>query len=313
MIFRQFLIFIIILDEHLETLIKDKCLAVIDDYRHRHAANPLKWSNSLYRKALDISDRLADNDVGPKNLSKYERPGLSLDYVPLTQLKYNETEYTPCVYAATDWYGQKINYNYGAPKVTNDNRDFTQLVWKSGKTIGIAKSISTDGKGAYIAAVYEPVANPNPLGAFRKHLLVGQSNNPISPDDIYSNIEEEKTAKEVATIKNFFTVAKQSGSFLPPTTERDSLLEFQNKKMMDTSSTPNDIKSDTTAMFTEDVTNELKTPIVENFFRNSHEEKTAPSVIESSKAIEPVAEQTVVAPSPQTSSSLATSASVASS
>lgn len=117
----------------------------------------MEWSDELYRKALEITDHLALRNVPAKNVTTYERPGLNLAYVP-QQTNDDSEASAPCTRAVTEWYGQKQNYNYQHPQLSAEDRDFTQLVWKSTKKVGISKTKTLDGD-TYIAAVYEPAGD----------------------------------------------------------------------------------------------------------------------------------------------------------
>lgn len=172
----------------IEDLLRKNCLPFIDAFRERHGAASLEWSAELYRKALDITTRLAEKDLGPKYLTKYERSGLTLDYIPLTETGNNDTQITPCLRAANSWYGQKANYNYEKPTMTDENRDFTQLIWKATRNAGIATKITNDGKSAYVAAVFDPAAIPAPVVAFRKDLMFNGLDKDDSSNDLSNNV-----------------------------------------------------------------------------------------------------------------------------
>lgn len=159
-----------VLDPKLESSLKRGCLKIHNDFRKRHGASSLLWSDPLYRKAYEITDRIAMNNVPQQNLSQYERPGLNLGFVHLNPITNRSAE-TPCIKAVEEWYGQKLNYDYESPKLTAEDRDFTQLVWKSTKRVGLSRTISLDGRNAYIASVYEPVGNVDSYYELKKAKL----------------------------------------------------------------------------------------------------------------------------------------------
>jgi len=139
-------------DPELESSIKGGCLKLHNELRDRHGAAGLEWSDALYKKAHEITERIAVNSIPQKNLSQYERPGLNLNFVELNPSN-NRSLDGPCLKAVSEWYGEKLNYDYETPKLTSEDRDFTQLVWKSTKRVGLARSLSPDGRNAYIAAI----------------------------------------------------------------------------------------------------------------------------------------------------------------
>lgn len=174
------IILFILSDPYQEQDLEKNCVSLHNEFRRRHGAEPLEWSNDLYKKALEISDRIALKNVPARNLSRYERPGLNLGYVQLS-FENNKTASTPCVRAVEDWYGQKLNYNYDKPQLNANDRDFTQLVWKSTKRVGISKTLSLDGSVAYVAAVYQPIGNVDSYYDMKKNALPAEDK------------EEEKT------------------------------------------------------------------------------------------------------------------------
>lgn len=106
-------------------------------------------------------------NVSPQNLTSYERPGLNLAYIPQ---QTNDDAAAPCTRAIDEWYGQKQNYNYEHPKLSAEDRDFAQLVWKATKQVGISKTKTLDGN-TYIAAVYKPAGDIDSFYNSKKNVL----------------------------------------------------------------------------------------------------------------------------------------------
>jgi len=137
------------------------------------------------------------NSIPQKNLSQYERPGLNLNFVELTPSN-NQSLDGPCLKAVSEWYGEKLNYDYETPKLTSEDRDFTQLVWKSTKRVGLARSLSPDGRNAYIAAVYEPIGNVDSFYDKKNEL-------PVTPEertDAFLNLRVATKRKKSKIVKN---------------------------------------------------------------------------------------------------------------
>ena len=160
--------------------LKTDCLSLHNELRRRHGSEAVEWSDDLYRKAREIADRIAVQGVLQKDIGKYEQPGLSLAAIDLNTMN-NKTAATPCTRAVEGWYGQKLNYNFEHPRLSEENRDFTQLVWKGTKTMGLARATSDDGRTAVVAAVYQPAGNVDSYYDMKKNL------HPIL------NTEEQKT------------------------------------------------------------------------------------------------------------------------
>jgi len=125
--------------------------------RQRHGADSLEWSTDLYQKALEVTDHLALNSIPAQNLRQYERPGLMLAYVD-PQTANSDDVTASCRHAIDGWYSQKDNYNFDHPILTDESRDFVQLVWKSSKLVGVSRSRLPNG-GSYVASVFQPIGD----------------------------------------------------------------------------------------------------------------------------------------------------------
>lgn len=153
----------------MENAFQKKCLPLNNELRRRHGADPLQWSDELFKKAVEITDHMALRNIPSRNLSMYERPGLNLAYVSRDADDVND-EASTCKQAIESWYGQKQNYNYQHPKLSLEDRDFAQLVWKSTKSVGISKTKTLDGD-TYIAAVYQPADTNESVYGLKKNTL----------------------------------------------------------------------------------------------------------------------------------------------
>ena len=170
----------------------NECLSLLNGYRKRHGAVNLQWSNDLYNRALDISKRIALHNIPSRNLAYFEKPGVNLGYVLLHKKNLLSS---PCTKALENWYAQKKNYRYEKPKVTINNQDFTQLIWKSSKKVGIAQVESIDKTAFYVTAVYEPAGNVN--SDTRKNVLPFPSSTPEADilKDLFTNTKKSKLLK----------------------------------------------------------------------------------------------------------------------
>lgn len=67
-----------------------------------------------------------------------------------------------------DWYSEIKNYDFDDPEVSihpphEASAHFTAIVWKSTKTLGIAKARGKDGKLFIVATYYPPGNFPSKL------------------------------------------------------------------------------------------------------------------------------------------------------
>lgn len=60
--------------------------------------------------------------------------------------------------AVRSWYDESLLYNYNQAKFSFKTGQFTQLVWKDTKSLGIAWASSNEGN-VYIVANYSPAGN----------------------------------------------------------------------------------------------------------------------------------------------------------
>ena len=147
---------------------KVSCMSRENELRQRHGAEVLQWSNDLYKKAVEVTDHLALNAVSVENLAQYERPGLTLSYVDGSAANMDDVTST-CRHAIEGWYEQKKNYDFAHPTLTEQDRDFAQLVWKASKFVGVSRSRLPDG-GSYVASVFQPAGEYQATGTKKNHL-----------------------------------------------------------------------------------------------------------------------------------------------
>jgi len=147
------------------------CLPLHNEFRRRHGAETLEWSEDLYKKASEIADRISMQGVDENDIHKYEQPGLNLAVIHLDNPLNNKTTATPCTKAVEEWYKEKLSYNFELPRLSAENRDFTQMVWKGTQKMALGKAMSTDGKLAYIAAIYQPAGNIDSYYDMKKNAL----------------------------------------------------------------------------------------------------------------------------------------------
>ena len=61
--------------------------------------------------------------------------------------------------ATAEWYSEVKSYNFEDPEISDSNKDFTQLIWKGSKKIGIGTANSADGNRTFVVALYDPPGN----------------------------------------------------------------------------------------------------------------------------------------------------------
>ena len=156
-------------DESTEDVMKASCMSRENELRQHHGADILQWSNDLYKKAVEVTDHLALNAIPASNLPQYERPGLTLSYVDASATNIDDVTAT-CRHAIEGWYDQKKDYDFAHPSLTEQDRDFAQLVWKASKFVGVSRSLLPGG-GSYVASVFQPAGEYQTTGTKKNRLF----------------------------------------------------------------------------------------------------------------------------------------------
>lgn len=139
-------------------LVKDTALAIHNELRKAHHVSKLDWSEECAAAAQKQADKCQrvrslhhDNLSGPSG-----KHGQSL------YLSSGDVDVKTAVMA---FYSEINAYDYDQPGHGDDTAQFTQLVWKSTRKVGIG--ISSNGK--YLVANYLPAGNLR--GSFQQNVL----------------------------------------------------------------------------------------------------------------------------------------------
>ena len=76
-----------------------------------------------------------------------------------------------------DWYfGQEPKWNYNQPRITEENKQFAQIVWNATERFGCGQAVSRGKKGGtYTVCFYDPPATP---GSERQNVFHAQYEEP---------------------------------------------------------------------------------------------------------------------------------------
>ena len=85
-----------------------------------------------------------------------ERPAIGAMRQALCVMDKNEPTNTSAKRCVQAWYNQIINYNFAEPEMTEKNKYFVQLVWRSTSDVGVGKFESASGK-TYVVAFFTTV------------------------------------------------------------------------------------------------------------------------------------------------------------
>jgi len=149
--------------------IHDEMLKLHNDHRARHCAPPLKISQRLNRIAQSYAEELAAT-------STFEHSGNKLGDEPLGENLYMAWISRGRVQASAkaavkSWYDEIALHNFKKPKFSKETGHFTQMVWKSTKTMGTGVAFSPDKREVYIVTNYYPAGNIMGPGYFEDNVL----------------------------------------------------------------------------------------------------------------------------------------------
>lgn len=124
-------------------------LITLNDHRARHQALPATWEDFLYHSANRWAKRLVK--LGCLQRGGYPKEcGESVAYFPDKEITGKEViDY---------WYQEWKLYNWLRPGCYPETQNFTQMVWKSTRHVGLARQFDEKG-GVYVVAHYVPAGN----------------------------------------------------------------------------------------------------------------------------------------------------------
>uniref|UniRef100_A0A7M5UUT0 Uncharacterized protein n=1 Tax=Clytia hemisphaerica TaxID=252671 RepID=A0A7M5UUT0_9CNID len=129
---------------------KKKFLEETNQYRRLHSASGLTWSMYLTTKAQQWAEHIASKD------KVLERPVIGAMRQAICVMDENEPTNISAKRCVQAWYNQIINYNFVEPEMTEKNKYFVQLVWRSTSDVGVGKFESASGK-TYVVAFFTTV------------------------------------------------------------------------------------------------------------------------------------------------------------
>lgn len=138
-------------------------------HRARHCAGPLTISQRLNQIAQSYAEHLAAT-------STFEHSGNKLGDKPLGENLYMQwiskgRVKSSAKAAVKSWYDEIALHDFDNPKYSAETGHFTQMVWKSTKTMGVGMAYSPDGREVYIVTNYYPAGNIISPGYFEQNVL----------------------------------------------------------------------------------------------------------------------------------------------
>ena len=130
---------------------KEEALKMHNEYRRRHNAAALTWSDSLAKTAKEIAKKLleATRRVFKRALEKH---GENIAILPYSNKDIAKK-------AVEKWYAEITKFSFTSPSVKPETRDFTQIIWKASKEVGMGFVHTADRKKTLVVALYSPSGN----------------------------------------------------------------------------------------------------------------------------------------------------------
>ena len=149
------------------------CLRLQNLYRILHGSPQLEYSSDLSKKATDIAAFLLSHGITQSNFANFEKPGISISELDnnsgASSLKQVCSEIT------RKWYAEQKNFDFAKPHLSEENKHFTQMIWKATSRLGVGMAKSEAGDKVYFVSVYDPPGNEDSYKTFKKEQLASVS------------------------------------------------------------------------------------------------------------------------------------------
>lgn len=122
-----------------------------NEYRRRHNAGALTWSDSLAKKAKSVASELLDaSRSGFKR--ELEKQGENIAILPYSKRNIAKQ-------AVDKWYREITKFSFTSPSIKPETKDFTQIIWKKSKKVGMGFISTANKKKTLVVALYSPAGN----------------------------------------------------------------------------------------------------------------------------------------------------------
>lgn len=163
---------------------EEQIIDLINSYRKRHGAEPLKKSDKATKYAEERAKGMAEKDeMTPRDGKKYGECVSGLwSNDPNSKVDPEDV--------VKRWYDESKHHKFGEePSGSLKSGNFTQMVWKDSKKFGVAAAKSNSNK-IYVVACYDPPGNW--VGEFKDKVSPAKS----SIGSVIKNFISSKTGKD---------------------------------------------------------------------------------------------------------------------
>ncbi|KAM7296362.1 Golgi-associated plant pathogenesis-related protein 1-like [Ixodes scapularis] len=147
---------------------EQECRRWHDYYRNMHRVPKLGLNKKLQENAQSWANHLARQSFRQpiSHSPKSAKLGENIYWYEISSGSYKVSAES----AIKLWYEEKKHYDYNHPRYSRQTSHFTQVVWKSSRTLGCAKSHAREGNlyRYFVVCNYHPKGNI--LGEFEKNV-----------------------------------------------------------------------------------------------------------------------------------------------
>ncbi|XP_028391384.1 DNA ligase 1-like [Dendronephthya gigantea] len=151
---------------------KEEAVKMHNEFRRRHNAEALTWSDSLAKKAKNVASKLL-HATRRSFKREIEKQGENIAILPYTTRNIAKQ-------AVEKWYGEITKFSFTSPSIKPETKDFTQIIWKNSKKVGMGFVSTTNKKKTLVVALYSPTGNAQ--DKMRENLITVK-------DDPYADIK----------------------------------------------------------------------------------------------------------------------------
>ncbi|XP_060590569.1 uncharacterized protein LOC132745635 [Ruditapes philippinarum] len=146
--------------EHLEKM-RHEIVHVHNEYRHQHGCPELSVTTELAREAQQWADLLA-----MRGFAQYKDSQGRGENILVVDIEDNLSGRQ----VVDTWYREGRGYNYHRPAWKKETSNFTQMIWKSSKFVGVGIAKFPLDNTYVIVVQYQPQGNINTPAHFRRNV-----------------------------------------------------------------------------------------------------------------------------------------------
>nr|XP_058942718.1 ectin-like [Pocillopora verrucosa] len=200
------------------------CLKAHNERRALHGASPLVWDDTLREHAQAWADHLAETGKIRHDPNRDEE-GENIAW-------FKGYRTAGCEDALMEWYDrEEPKYDYRNPGFSPETGQFTQVVWKDTRAVGVAQASRGSGfsKQIFIVARYSPSGNFI-LRRFKENVVERRNQPNTTPSWKRSSTRGSKTTPDTLVTRKAVTSIQPSAPTTSLTAEVKACLKAHNER-----------------------------------------------------------------------------------